>query len=101
MLDRGIEPNVVIFGALINACAKASNLQRAEYWHHRMLEMNVTPNVRSYSAVINACAKAGKASEAVGWLERLEDAGLQSDTRWWFQTFVYFHPENWGRFPKF
>ena len=41
MLQRGIEPNVVSFGAVINACAKASNLQRAEYWHHTMLEMGV------------------------------------------------------------
>ena len=48
MLQRGIEPNVVSFGAVINACAKASNLQRAEYWHHTMLEMGVKLGAGSF-----------------------------------------------------
>ena len=76
MIGFGIEPNVISFGAVINACAKACNLQRAEYWHSRMVEFGIRPNLRSYSAVINACAKAGKADQAEQWLQKLEDAGL-------------------------
>ena len=88
MFKRGIKPNVVSFGAVINACAKASGsgsfderrYQRAVFWHQKMLEMAVSPNLRSYSALINACAKAGKADEAEKWLIELEDsAGLKSD----------------------
>ena len=76
MLDRGIQPNVVSFGAVINACAKACNLKRAEHWHQRMLDMGVRPNLRSYSAGINACAQAGKADEAERWLTRLSSKAI-------------------------
>jgi pentatricopeptide repeat protein len=52
MLQRGIEPNVVSFGAVINACAKASNLQWAEYWHHTMLEMGVKLGAGSFFLIL-------------------------------------------------
>merc|ERR1719476_990730 len=82
MIQRGVEPNVKTFSAVIDTCAKAGNLARAEHWHHRMLEKGIAPNAHSYTALISACAKqadAGGAEAAEQWLDRSEQAGVVND----------------------
>lgn len=41
MLSDGVQPNVVTYCAVIDACAKAGNLQRAEQMHERMVDAGV------------------------------------------------------------
>ena len=89
MRKHGISANAICFSVLLNACAKASDPDRAEHWlqvkdtgmtlqgcffdfpqlvldvHQVMHEEGVTPNVVCYNNVIDACAKAGKAERAV------------------------------------
>merc|ERR1719399_1216143 len=64
---------------MIDTCAKAGDLERAELWHSRMLAQGVEPNAHSFSAVINACAKAGDVSAACHWLGQMEHAGVPAD----------------------
>jgi len=73
------EPNVVSFSAMIDACAKAGSLEKAEKWHARMVEVGVEPNSHSFGAVINACAKSGEIQSAIRWLDRMEDCGIVAD----------------------
>merc|ERR1740121_3506913 len=82
MVSRSVEPNVITFSAMIDACAKASNLPRAEYWHQQMLDKGIPPNAYSYTALISACAKRADASGAEAaerWLDSSEEAGVVND----------------------
>jgi len=73
MAEAGVEPNVVSYCAMIDACSKAGDAARAGYWHEVMLERGVQPNAHSFSAVISACAKAHDVSAALHHLEAMED----------------------------
>merc|ERR1719375_1351698 len=82
LLAAGLEPNVVSFSTLIDACAKASDPNSAEKWHDRMVTAGVTPNAHSFSAIISAFARSRDAdapAAAKRWLERAEAAGAASD----------------------
>lgn len=79
MVDKGVEPNAIAFCAMIDTCAKAGNLVRAEYWYEKMLQRGIAPDAHIYSAVINACANTagpGSAESAEMWLDRAEQGGL-------------------------
>merc|ERR1719443_166192 len=79
LLELGIEPNVVSFSSMIDACARVGDLARAEHWHGKMQEWGVQPNVYIYSALINACAKNSDVEGAYRWLERAEGSGTTLD----------------------
>merc|ERR1719324_1473153 len=74
-----IEPNVVSYSSMIDACAKAGDPARAERWHRTMVEKGVQPNAHSFSAVINACAKAGDVAAASNHLAAMEKSGVLAD----------------------
>jgi pentatricopeptide repeat domain-containing protein 1 len=77
MLAHGVEANVVSYCALIQACVKEGDVERAELWFHRMQDRGITANVVSYSGLINVCAKAGDAVRAEKWLGEMSAAGIQ------------------------
>merc|ERR1719254_339994 len=82
MQTRGLETTVATYTAVIDACAKSGNVERAEMWFARMAESNVEANVITYSALIDACAKrAGPdgAEAAERWLDHSEQAGVVND----------------------
>merc|ERR1719468_633892 len=64
---------------MIDACAKAGNLEKAEKWHAKMAESGVEANSHSFGAVINACAKSGDIHAAVKWLDKMENSGITAD----------------------
>ena len=75
MKKSGVAPNVVPWRAIIDACTKVGNPQRAEHWHDRMVQSGIDPNAHSVSALINACAKMASmqgAEAAERWIERPE-----------------------------
>merc|ERR1719229_630228 len=74
-----VEPNVVSFSAMIDACAKIGDANRAKYWHQRMVAHGVKPNAHSFSTVINACAKSGELKAAWEQFEEMESAGITGD----------------------
>jgi pentatricopeptide repeat protein len=78
MLEAKIQPNVVtFFSAMIDACAKKADPDRAEYWLNRMLKHNIKPNAHSFSAIINAFSKARDPERAEQWLGHAEAVGIQ------------------------
>jgi pentatricopeptide repeat protein len=79
MSSSKVEPNVVTYSAMIDACAKAGDRVRAERWHRRMLERGLQPNGYTFSSVIAACAKAGDVVAACQYLEDMEKAEIHAD----------------------
>merc|ERR1719161_2825349 len=61
---------------MINACAKAGDVHKAEKWLHRMLQDGIEPNAITFNAVIVACAKNGQGRLAENWLEKMRHANV-------------------------
>merc|ERR1719277_2568526 len=79
MMCQGLNPTVVSFSTMINACAKVGDLGRAEHWYGIMQEHGVQPNGYCYSALINACSRVGNVESACLWLQRAEKTGAAMD----------------------
>merc|ERR1740130_2407741 len=78
-MELGIEPNVVSYSAMIDACAKANDPARAVQWYEAMRMRGVAPNGHSIAALINVCAKRGDVASACWWLESMEAIDLSPD----------------------
>ena len=75
MLDQGLTPNAVGFSAMIDACAKASDLAGAELWHTRMIEADIEASNHSFGPMISACAKAGGVDKDEALLDQMARPG--------------------------
>jgi len=64
MNASAIVPDRAAFNALINACAVAADVARAEAAFGAMIEAGIAPDEISYSSLIKACAAAGDAPGA-------------------------------------
>merc|ERR1719231_1928320 len=64
MLLKGVQPNAHSFSAVINACAKAGNVDSAVHWLEQMESNGVPVDVVVYSGVLDACAKVGDCEKA-------------------------------------
>jgi pentatricopeptide repeat protein len=79
MIDAGIKGDVISYTAIIDACAKAGNIARAEAWLQKMLDAGVEANVVTFGALIHACARLGDATRAEHWLEQMQIAGVKAN----------------------
>lgn len=70
--------SVTLYNALISACAKRGDLQRAEFWLNRMVTHSLGADVVSYSTVINACAKCNDLRGAEAWFKKMGQEGVQA-----------------------
>ena len=57
--------------SVIDACAKASDTSRAEYWMKQMRKQGIEPNVITYTTMINAYARFGHMTQAEKWLNEM------------------------------
>merc|ERR1719231_737633 len=76
MLEEGIRGDTISYTAVINACAKAGDVKRAEHWLVQMLKDGVEPNIITFNAVISACTKDGQGDLAMHWLDKMKRAGV-------------------------
>ena len=75
MRQENIEPDVVIFGALIAACGKAGQADLALSLLSAMRTAGVEPNVVVYNAALNACDKSGRPEQALALLDEIKSSG--------------------------
>merc|ERR1719222_308978 len=75
MEHAGLVPGLLTFNSVINACAKAGDVCRAEHWLSEMSERGVKPDTVSYSTVIHACLRAHDPHRAEHWLTNMQAAG--------------------------
>ena len=66
-------PNVITYSALISACEKGKQPERAVELFDAMKRQSVVPNVITYrySALISACAKGKQAERALELFEEM------------------------------
>ena len=81
MKDAGLSPSAVSYNAVIHACARAGDVERAAGWLVAVRRDPTAPevNVFTWSTVIHACAKAGDADGAEKWLATMAEAGMEAN----------------------
>lgn len=75
MMECGIEADSICYNSVIDACAKAKDVQGAEKWAQMMLDTKVLPTTVTYYSVINACAKCLDGSRTMKWRARCWSRG--------------------------
>ena len=76
----GLEPDVVSYTTLIDACAKKGLVEEAEHWLAQMLERGeIKADVVAYTAVISAHANQGKVDGALKWLSEMRKNGVEAN----------------------
>eukprot|EP00434_Breviolum_minutum_P009870 symbB.v1.2.008696.t1/scaffold543.1/size336731/9 len=73
MPEGRVVPNVVTYGAIISACEKGGQWQRALALFQTMLEEKVVPNVVIYGAIISACEKGGQWQRALALFQTMPE----------------------------
>jgi len=77
MVKANLVPNEVTMGSLINACAEAGKLNRAERILEAMTEdHHLKPNDICYNAVIKACVNCRSFQRAEVWMLRMRREGF-------------------------
>jgi pentatricopeptide repeat protein len=69
MHSVGLEASSSMYNALISACAKRGEVERAEKWLEHMIKAGVSVDVVTYSTVIHACAKSSDLTRAEQWMD--------------------------------
>lgn len=87
-LENGLS-GVPLYNAVIHACARVGNTDRAEHWLAQMEEAasqdagqqaRLIPDVVSYSAIMDSCAQHGETERAEAWFEKMVAVGIAPDT---------------------
>merc|ERR1712226_1283361 len=79
MQRRGLQPDVITYSALISACEKACEPEKALELFVEMQRRGLQPDVITYSALISACGKACKPEKAHELFAEMQGRGLQTD----------------------
>merc|ERR1719262_1602698 len=78
--NDGLAPNAICYNAVIHACSREGNVERAKYWIEKMASQGVPPTVNSFSTIIDMLAKKGEINAALSWLKLMESSGIEADT---------------------
>lgn len=80
MLANGIEPSVANFNAMIDACARNGQADRAPEVHQTMVRRGLQPNLITYSSLIKAACQRGDCDSALATMQELrKDPSVSCD----------------------
>jgi pentatricopeptide repeat protein len=76
MTEQGVEPDTITYSALISACEKSGQWQKAVEIFGWMSMRRIEPNVYTYSALISACEKGGQWELAIEVFDEMRQAAV-------------------------
>mmetsp|Transcript_6182 Transcript_6182/g.20777 ORF Transcript_6182/g.20777 Transcript_6182/m.20777 type:complete len:562 (+) Transcript_6182:785-2470(+) len=79
MLELEVEPNTVTYSALVTACEKGGQWERAFEVVETMRAKGVKPNEYTFAALISACEKCGHVKGALRAYEMMREEGVKPD----------------------
>jgi len=77
MEGQGTRVTLAAYTTVIDACAKAGDMDRAEFWMKHLLDAGRKLDVVSYCAMIDACAKSGDSKKASQWHKKMQANGVR------------------------
>ena len=66
-----MKPNIITYTAVIDACAKSGDMEKAVEWLSKAEEAGLKPEIITYNAVINTCADSSDENVALNLLEAM------------------------------
>jgi len=72
---------------MINACAKAGDIESADHWLGRMLQAGLKPDDKTYNSLMHACGRNGNPERAELWYAQMTSQGFRPD-RITFSTII-------------
>ena len=72
MLSVGVQPNLITFNTLIDACGRAHNLEKAFQVFKLVRQCHWSPDANTYAAMIDLCAKVGEVDAALELLMQVQ-----------------------------
>jgi pentatricopeptide repeat protein len=90
MVDRKLQMNTVVYGALLQACTDALELDRAVVVLQALLNSGLRPNAVVYNTLINLCSKVGKLDMVVDLFAAMQRDNVKADTVT-YNTLVFAH----------
>ncbi|XP_047250144.1 pentatricopeptide repeat-containing protein At5g48910 [Capsicum annuum] len=65
MIDSGVEPNGVIFVALLSACSHAGLIEKGcQYFYQMVHEFGIRPSIEHFGCMVDLLGRAGRLAEA-------------------------------------
>lgn len=64
MQSQGVMPSMITYGALMHACARGMQPERAMLVFHVMQQAEVVPSVIACNALLSACEKGNRPEQA-------------------------------------
>ncbi|CAJ1426102.1 unnamed protein product [Effrenium voratum] len=74
-----VAPDLAAYNALVAACARSGQWQRAEHWATQLRAAGKVPDLVTYTSLVSAVAKSGQVEAAKKYLEQALEQGLQPD----------------------
>ncbi|KAJ4849629.1 hypothetical protein Tsubulata_017738 [Turnera subulata] len=79
MKDKGIQPDVICYTALIDHHCKASNIEDAVELFNEMVDGGLQPDTKTYTALLSGHCKVGDIAKAEVLYEEMLDKGIGLD----------------------
>merc|ERR1712183_591563 len=80
MQEEGVTPDIITYNALISACAKRNQLEKAmEVFDALREHEGVVPDIITYNALISACAMASQPEKALEVFGLMREQGVMPD----------------------
>lgn len=79
LIPLGLAPDVVCYGAAVQACANGGLSKEALGVMRRMAAAGFVPDKTAYNSAIIACGEKGEWEKALDILEEMRRAGLRPD----------------------
>mmetsp|Transcript_51992 Transcript_51992/g.161349 ORF Transcript_51992/g.161349 Transcript_51992/m.161349 type:complete len:869 (-) Transcript_51992:176-2782(-) len=74
-----LDPDVISYSAIMDACAQHGETERAEGWFHKMVAAGISPDTVSFNTMIKAHARGGDLNGAERWLQMAREKGARLD----------------------
>merc|ERR1719388_728469 len=76
MIDTEVEPDVVSYSAVIDACAKVGDSEKAKATFALMLQKGVKPSIVTFTSLARPFARRGNYQEVENIMREMETMGL-------------------------
>ncbi|EYU40958.1 hypothetical protein MIMGU_mgv1a026647mg, partial [Erythranthe guttata] len=80
MEDKGVSPNIITYGILINGLCKDGKLEDAKNILNELPSKGLQPNIKIYAVIIRALCEEGFVDEAKDVLIKMERSGCAPDS---------------------
>ncbi|KAF3453237.1 hypothetical protein FNV43_RR03677 [Rhamnella rubrinervis] len=74
MVSQGIQPNEIIFVAILSACTHAGHVELGHFYFNQMVrDFGITPSIEHYGCMVDLLGRAGRLAEAQDFISAMPE----------------------------